>query len=260
MSNASSTYYSPEVTDALYKYTVYCIVTVNLGILMPTISSWNSPVGYLPIPCISGQLFSWVSSKGKGEWNSEIHFVQGGNPGTCAQRPGREEWVSLGAVPWYVKVHLSLLKCQKSWQHVFFCILGGWLRTKFTKYHDVVTKHFFAGSSLDRAAAPCGGHSCSFAFKGSFDWFHYVTLHHSFFVGSQFLGRCMTWTMKNVLHHQPIMIEYVLVRVNRPLHRCSSVALKFYVTVAPGSSDSRRSLGAKPYPTRGSPGKALSFR
>ena len=98
------------------------------------------------------------------------------------------------------------------------------------------------------------------AFKGSFDWFHYVILHHSFFVGSQFLGRCMTWTMKSVLHHQPIMIEYVLVRVNRPLHRCSSVALKFYVTVAPGSSDSRRSLGAKPYPTCGSPGKALSFR
>ena len=74
------------------------------------------------------------------------------------------------------KVDLSLMKCQKSWQHVFFFAFW-WDDSakviapcfpKFTKRGDVVTKHVCAGSSLDRAAhaaAPCGGHSCSFVFR-----------------------------------------------------------------------------------------------
>ena len=123
----------------------------------------------LIISLIFGQLFSWVSSRGKSEWNSEIHFVQGGNPGTCAQRPGREEWVSLGAVPWYVQSLFVVNARSEKLTTCFFLHFGGMTAqkssrricpnsSKFTKSGDVVTKHVFAGSSLDRAAAPCGGH------------------------------------------------------------------------------------------------------
>ena len=132
----------------------------------PPSGCWNSPVGYLPIPFISGQLFSWVSSKGKGELNSETHFVQGG---TCAQRTGREEWVSLGALPWYVQ---SLFVIDEVPEKLTACLswhFGGMTAQKSSRRvcpnsPNAVTKHVFAGSSLDGAPAPCGGHSCSFVF------------------------------------------------------------------------------------------------
>ena len=139
----------------------------------PPSRCWNSPVGYLPIPFIFGQLFSWVSSKGKGELNSEIHFIQGGNR---AQRPGREEWVSLCAAPWYVQSWFVIDEVpEKLTTCIFFAfwwddsakVIAPCL-PKFTKRNDVVTKHVCAGSSLDRAAhaaALCGGHSCSFVFR-----------------------------------------------------------------------------------------------
>ena len=174
MSNASSTYYTPEVTDALYKYIlVYRIPytphtvssTVNLWIPMPTVSSWNCPVIFLFLFYLVNSSLGF-RAKAKAKANSEMHFVQGGNPGTCAQRPGREEWVSIGAVPGYLQ-SVFVVDEVKIWQHVFFCILRGWQRKSHCvvsaqNLPNAVTKQFFAGSSLDRAAAPCGGKSCSF--------------------------------------------------------------------------------------------------
>ena len=88
----------------------------------PPSGCWNSPVGYLPIPFISGQLFSWVLCKGKGERNFWIHFVRGG---TCAQRLGREEWVSLGAVLWDVLSSLVVNERPKKLTTCFFLHFGG---------------------------------------------------------------------------------------------------------------------------------------
>ena len=107
----------------------------------PPSGSWNSPVGYLPIPfIISGQLFRWVSSKGngKGEWNSEIHLVQGGNPRTCAQRPGREEGVLLGAVPRYGQSSFVVHERPEKMTTCLFCILEGWHRVVSAEIHQTL--------------------------------------------------------------------------------------------------------------------------
>ena len=132
----------PLLHDILQKSLIHCIsipYSVSSQSIWeywcPPSGSGNSPVGYLSIPFISGQLFSRVSSKGKGEWNSEIHFVQGGNPGTCAQRPGREDWVSLGAVPRYVQSSFVFNERPEKLTKCFFCILGGWQ----PKSHRVVS-------------------------------------------------------------------------------------------------------------------------
>ena len=96
----------------------------------PPSRCWNSPVGYLPIPFIFGQLFSWVSSKGKGELNSEIHFIQGGNR---AQRPGREEWVSLCAVPWYVQSWFVIDEVPEKLTTCIFSHFGGMTAQKSSR-------------------------------------------------------------------------------------------------------------------------------
>ena len=120
MSTASSTWYSPKITNIHCISIPYSVSSQSIWEYWCPPGSGNSPVGYLSIPFISGQLFSWVSSKGKGEWNSEIHFVQGGNPGICAQRPGRKDWVSLGAVPRYVQSSLH----RTQWPFTDFSILS----------------------------------------------------------------------------------------------------------------------------------------
>ena len=98
---------------------------------MPTVSTWNCPVIFLFLFYLVN--FS-LGFRAKEKANSETHFVQGGNPGTCAQRPGCEEWVSIGAVPGYLQSSF-VVDAVKTWQHVFFCVLRGWPR----KSHCVVS-------------------------------------------------------------------------------------------------------------------------
>ena len=243
MFTASSTWYSPKIFNTLYKYTVYLHSQFgntdahHQGVEIPR---W--------VTVISLFLFYLVNSsvgfraKAKVNEHSEIHFVQGGNPGTCAQRPGREEWVSLGAVPRYVQSSFVVSERPEKLTTCFFLHFGGMTSQKhakaiapclpkFTKRGDVVTKHVFAGNSLDRAAALCRGdrreirlvtHACcvvetwsdyTYAVCGNDLQIYYVDLHAWYtylrfdlidstmsysiihcLLWNQLLGRCMTWT------------------------------------------------------------------
>ena len=249
MSNASSTYYSPEVTDALYKYIVYRIRRILY--LPQSIWEYQCPPLALEIAQLSSYSFSIWSTFHLGFEQRKRRILKRTSfkvviPEHVLKDLDAKNESRLVRCPGTFKVHLSLMQWKPD--NMFFFLRFAWMTAqkslrrvcpKFAKRSDVVTKQFLAGSSLDRAAAPCGGKSCSFGLqKGKpilsfmlvellrdkiyiccmWKWYADIlyrlicifkvdsidpTVSYSshFLLGSQLLGR-MTWTMKSIVNRQ----------------------------------------------------------
>ena len=116
-----------RVTDALYKCTLQCIFAVNLRILIPTIISWNSPMGYLPIPFLSGQLTLQLGFEQKQRWMKILNCTS--FKVVIPEHVLKRTWTRRMSLDWCGARGPSKFICRwwsENLTTFFFCILPGW--------------------------------------------------------------------------------------------------------------------------------------
>ena len=137
MSNASSTYYSPEVTDALYKYIVYRIRRILY--LPQSIWEYQCPPLALEIAQLSSYSFSIWSTFHLGFEQRKRRILKRTSfkvviPEHVLKDLDAKNESRLVRCPGTFKVHLSLMQWKPD-NMFFFCVLRGWPR----KSHCVVS-------------------------------------------------------------------------------------------------------------------------